>query len=39
MSVPAFIVFKMATFLLIYGLTFGLVSMLNSSRARVLVGN
>lgn len=39
MSVPEFILFKMATFLLVYAITFGVVSLLNRSRAKVLVGN
>jgi probable poly-beta-1,6-N-acetyl-D-glucosamine export protein len=39
MSVPAFVLFKIITFLVVYAITFGVVSLLNRSRARVLVGN
>lgn len=39
MSVPQFVAFKIATFLIVYSITFGIVSLLNRGRTRVLVGN
>lgn len=39
MSVLQFIAFKTASLLVVYAITFGIVSLINSGRARVLVGN
>lgn len=39
MSVTGFLLLKIATFLVAYSITFGLVSLLNRSKARILIGN
>jgi hypothetical protein len=39
MSVQAFVAFKIITFLVAYSITLGVVSLLNRSRAKVLIGN
>ncbi len=39
LTVPQYLLFKLVTFILTYGITFGLVMLISNSRAKKLVGN